>query len=269
VRELRVDENSTLGSIGWVTWFATVYCASAAVGTAVRTRSETHVEQVRRVATEEQLRMAQDLHDGVGHGLAVIAMQAGVALHVLESDPVGARRSLEAIRDTSRESLDLLRDELVRLSPLTGDAAPRSPRHRLAHLEALADRVRAGGLPVGLVVDADAEVGGGLPEVVEDAAYAVVQESLTNVLRHASASSAQVVVRRSEGDLEITVTDDGVGAVSGRPRPGNGITGMGITGMRARVESLDGTLEAGPVARAGPGRGFRVHARIPVEVGPR
>lgn len=195
--------------------------------------------------------MAQDLHDGVGHGLAVIAMQAGVALHVLDTDPGGVRRSLEAIRDTSRESLDLLRSELVRLAPITGSAAPRTPRSRLRDLDVLAARVRAGGLPVTLDVPP-----GTATEAAEEVGYAVVQEALTNALRHADAAAVHVSARRAGSDLEITVTDDGRGVP-----PGRSIDGMGVSGMRSRVETLGGTLEAGPA----PGRGFRVRALIPLE----
>jgi signal transduction histidine kinase len=255
VREARVDQNSTLGSIGWTTWFIAVSAAAAAVGMAVRNRRETRAEQVRRTATEERLRMAQDLHDGVGHGLAVIAMQAGVALHVLDRDPEAARHSLEAIRDTSRESLDALRAELVRLSPTEGTPAPRRPRNGLADLDVLATRVRAGGIQVALDVDPAVSTTGDLPIEVDAAAYVVVQEALTNVLRHANASSARVVVRRSATALEITVTDDGQ-----ETSPGTG-EGMGIPGMRSRVEALGGRLEAGPA----PERGFRVHAVVPVD----
>ena len=252
VRQLRVDDNTTLATIGWISWFVAVNSAAAALGMALRNRRETHAEQVRRTATEEQLRMAQDLHDGVGHGLAVIAMQAGVALHVLDRDPAAARRSLEAIRDTSKESLDSLRAELVRLSPSQGDPAPRRPRNGLADLEVLAARVRAGGVPVVLDV-APVE----LPAPVDAVGYAVVQEALTNVLRHADASSAHVVVRRTGAGLEISVTDDGHGAVG----PLGAGHGLGIPGMRSRVEALGGTLEAGPM----PDRGFRVRAVVPVE----
>jgi signal transduction histidine kinase len=255
VREARVDQNSTLGSIGWTTWFIAVSAAAAAVGMAVRNRRETRAEQVRRTATEERLRMAQDLHDGVGHGLAVIAMQAGVALHVLDRDPEAARHSLEAIRDTSRESLDALRAELVRLSPTEGTPAPRRPRNGLADLDVLATRVRAGGIQVALDVDPAVSTTGDLPIEVDAAAYVVVQEALTNVLRHANASSARVVVRRSATALEITVIDDGQ-----ETSPATG-EGMGIPGMRSRVEALGGRLEAGPA----PERGFRVHAVVPVD----
>ena len=252
VREVRVDLNSTVGSIGWSSWFVTVFSAAAALGTAVRNRRETRAEQVRRTATEEQLRMAQDLHDGVGHGLAVIAMQAGVALHVLDQDPAAARRSLEAIRDTSKESLDAIRAELVRLSPSQGEPAPRRPRNGLADLEVLATRVRAGGVQVRLDVAPVI-----VPAEVDATAYLVVQEALTNVLRHARATSVDVVVRRTNDHLDLTVTDDGDGPAS----PSDAGDGMGIPGMRSRLEALGGTLETGPAA----GRGFRVRAVIPVE----
>ena len=123
-----------------------VAATAASVGSLISSRQQTEHERLARVATEEQLRMAQDLHDGVGHGLAVIAMQAGVALHVLEKDPAAARQSLEAIRETSRESLDSLRAELSRLS----GAAPRTPRRGLADLDVLVERV---GAAAGLDVD--------------------------------------------------------------------------------------------------------------------
>jgi signal transduction histidine kinase len=258
VRELRADSDSTVGTVARLIWFTMVDTAPAALAVALRSRRETRAEQIRRTATEEQLRMAQDLHDGVGHGLAVIAMQAGVALHVLDQDPVAARRSLEAIRDTSKESLDALRAELVRLSPVQGDPAPRAPRNGLADLELLAARVGAGGVQVELDVDPAATAG--LPSEADPVGYLVVQESLTNVLRHAEATSARVRVRRTSGELEISVTDDGRAAHTAANPDGAG-QGMGIPGMRSRVEALGGTLEAGP----SPSGGFAVRALLPVE----
>jgi signal transduction histidine kinase len=251
VREARVDSTSALGTAARLIWFTMVDTAAAALAVALRSRRETRAEQTRRVATEEQLRMAQDLHDGVGHGLAVIAMQAGVALHVLDQDPGAARRSLEAIRDTSRESLEALREELVRLSPTSGRPAPRSPRNGLADLDVLADRVRAAGVQVRLDVDAAV-----VPADVDATAYVVVQEALTNVLRHAGASAAHVTVRLAGDHLEIVITDDGHATAS----PPDSGPGLGIPGMRARVEALGGTLEAGPLAD----RGFGVRAAIPL-----
>ena len=222
-----------------------VAVAAGALGTLVRTRAAASRDRTQRAATEERLRMAQDLHDGVGHGLAVIAMQAGAALHVLDKDPAKARANLEAIRATSKESLEALRTELARMS---GDAAARRPAPGLDDLDGLLDRVRGGGLAVERIGAVD-----GVPEPVSRAAYSVVQESLTNVLRHAHASRATVTLEHRDGALVVTVQDDGTGAAV---QDG----GMGISGMRSRVEALGGSLEAGP---AGPG--FRVRAVLPEE----
>jgi signal transduction histidine kinase len=194
--------------------------------------------------------MAQDLHDGVGHGLAVIAMQAGAALHVLDSDPARARASLEAIRATSKESLDALRAELVEMSGGTvGATAPRRPAPGLDDVAGLVDRVRAAGLRVDVVGSA-----GTAPTRVGEAVHGVVQEALTNVLRHARASRATVSFDRAlDAVLVVTVTDDGQGAAAvGEP-------GMGLEGMRARVESVGGRLQAGPAEV-----GFRVRAELPL-----
>jgi signal transduction histidine kinase len=219
--------------------------AAAAIATTVRARNEARADRAWRAASEEKLRMAQDLHDGVGHGLAVIAMQAGVGLHVLDRDPAATRATLEAIRDTSKEALAALRAEL---SQLAGDAAPRAPRRGLDDLEALATRVEAAGLAVERQVSLD----GSLPADVEAAAYAIVQESLTNVLRHARASRVVLVVERGDDTLVVVVTDDGLGgAVQDE--------GMGLTGMRERATALGGSLVAGPVAG-----GFEVRAVLPL-----
>jgi signal transduction histidine kinase len=228
--------------------------ASGAIATALRSRNEARAQRQRRAVSDERVRMATDLHDGVGHGLAVIAMQAGAALHVLDRDPEAARRNLEAIRAESKESLDLLRRQLARLTDTEAraDPAPRAPEHGLADLPALVERVRGGGLDVSLRLEATSA-----PAEVERAAYAVVQEGLTNVLRHAGASRAEVsVVSTSGAAMVVTVHDDGRGSdMPGKERR----SGMGIVGMRSRVEALGGTLEAGPEVR-----GFRLRASIPL-----
>jgi signal transduction histidine kinase len=235
---------SLAGNVAWFMWFVAVAFGAAAVGAAVRTRAENRSEQARRTATEEQLRMAHDLHDGVGHGLAVIAMQAGVALHVLDRDPAKARESLLAIRDTSRESLESLRAELSRLSTDPG-GGPRTVRNGLADLPGLVSRVRAGGLEVDLR-STEAQV----PEEVGAVAYLVVQEALTNVLRHSAATSARVEVASETGSVVVSVTDDGQG--------GEVSEGLGLGSMRSRVERLGGSVEVGPTPR-----GFEVRAVIP------
>jgi signal transduction histidine kinase len=239
--------DASLASVGGrVVLFLAVLAAAAAVGAAMRTRGETRREQARRAATEERLRMAHDLHDGVGHGLAVIAMQAGVALHVLERDPAKARDSLLAIRETSRESLDALRAELSRLATDPAAAAPRTAHSGLDDLPGLVGRVRAGGLQVDLrssEVEVSDEVG--------MSAYLVVQEALTNVLRHSDAVSARVDVSTVDGMLLVSVVDDGKG--------GDVQEGLGLQGMRTRVERLGGGLRVGPSDR-----GFEVRATFPV-----
>jgi signal transduction histidine kinase len=280
--------------------------ASTATSAAVGSRRAAVAERARSTASEERLRMAADLHDGVGHGLAVIAMQAGAALHVLDTDPAAVRASLEAIRATSKESLDTLRSHLAQLSELhagsggstgggsgaggsgagagarAGNAgagsagagngagsAPRTPAPGLADVPALVDRVRSGGLQVGLDLRVGLDGEDPPPVPVGRAAYAVVQEGLTNVLRHAAATRAEVTVHRAGDQLVVTVTDDGRGA-AGVPTGGPTQPGLGLVGMRSRVEKLGGTLQAGPVQageRVGAAErpsGFRVRARIPV-----
>lgn len=249
----------------WAIASLALFGAPLAIGAALKTRRESQADvraaQARRAVSEERLRMAQELHDSVGHGLAVIAMQAGVALHVLDRNPEKVRAALEAIRDTSRSSLDGLRAELqVLRSPVT-DAAPRSPVAGLAEVGILLDRIRAGGVEV--VADLDGASGGDLPPDVDVAAYRIVQESLTNVLRHAAATRAEVLIRRSGDELLVDVSDNGVG---GRP-PGppsepaeDDGSGTGIAGMRARAEAVGGRLQAGPRT----GGGFAVHARLPL-----
>jgi signal transduction histidine kinase len=232
--------------LGQSTVVVAIASAAAAIGSMVRSRAQTDTERMARAATEEQLRMAQDLHDGVGHGLAVIAMQAGVALHVLERDPAAARSALEAIRGTSKESLDSLRAELSKLS----GEAPRTPRRRLADVDVLVERMRATGLEVD--VRRTGEPRQPLPPDVDAATYMIVQESLTNVLRHASARLVVVGISVEVG-LTLTVTDDGRGG------PVND-EGMGLRGMRERAEALGGTLSAGPR----PGGGFEVIVELPL-----
>jgi signal transduction histidine kinase len=259
-------------------WGAIV-AAALAVGAAMRVRRESvagvRTEQARRVASEERLRMAQDLHDSVGHGLAVIAMQAGVALHVLDRSPEDARKAMEAVRATSRESLENLRAELEALrSP---GAAQRRPAPGLEDLDRLTERVRAGGVAVRVDVDPDLPA---LPPAVDAVAYRILQESLTNVLRHAGAAAARIRVGWQDGTLllEVTdtgvtdtgvtgVTDTGVTGVTGTGVTGTGVTdtgraggGSGIRGMRAQAEALGGTLHAGPQ----PAGGFAVAARLPL-----
>lgn len=253
-----------LGLLTWALVWSAVLAAPAAIGATIRTRSQSaaavHAEQARRAASEEQLRMAQDLHDAVGHGLAVIAMQAGVALHVLDRQPQRARESLEAIRDTSREALGGLRVELDRLRAPVDEAPRRRPGPGVADVQVLVDRMRAGGLDVRLEVTSIGE----LPADLDQAAYRIVQESLTNVLRHAGRATAEVRVTRSAGDLLIEVADTGSGGSAAPGSSADGAVGTGIEGMRSRAAVLGGGLVAGPRA----GSGFAVRAWLPITGSP-
>ena len=232
--------NDTVTS--WITWSAGWILLPVAAGVLMRLRKRSVVDVRERAVISERLRLAQEVHDVVGHGLSVIAMQAGVALYVLDKDPAKARASLEAIRDTSKEALDGLRSELDTLR----GSAPLTPTITLADIPALAARMREAGLEVSVEV---AEVE--LPDTCQLAVYRIVQESLTNVLRHSSPGvTASVRVYVVRGELVVHVTDTGT--------PSTFTEGHGITGMRSRAEALGGTLEVDG------SHGFAVIARIPL-----
>jgi signal transduction histidine kinase len=218
-----------------------------AIGTAVKVNRQAvareRAAEARRVADDERLRVAQEVHDVVGHGLAAITMRADIALHLLPTQPSQAEAALTAISATSREALDELR---TTLEVLRG-SSERTPVAGLARLAALADRITATGTPVRTVVTGDARP---LPPAVDLVAYRIVQESLTNVLRHAGPATAAVRVDYGAESLTIEVTDTGVG--------GDFTEGHGIAGMRERVTAVGGTFSASPRAT-----GFRVAAVLP------
>ncbi|WP_410813073.1 sensor histidine kinase [Micromonospora sp. 067-2] len=211
-------------------------------------------EQARRQADEERLRIAQEVHDVVGHGLAAISMQAEIALHLLPKRPEQAETALTAISRTSREALDELR---VTLGAVRRGAA-RDPVPGLARLPALRDRLAGAGLAVQLHVVGDPRE---LPAAVDLAAYRVVQEALTNVLRHAGVADAEVTVGYGCDEVTVEVADRGGGTDRIGTGPVGDQSGHGLAGMRERVDALGGRLVIGPR----PGGGFRVHARLPVE----
>jgi signal transduction histidine kinase len=219
-----------------------------AVGDVDRSRRDSMEEEARRRLGEERLRIARDVHDVVAHAMVAINVQAGVAAHLVDRDAEQARRALRAIKAASGEALDDLRAALGVLRE--GDAAPATrPAASLGDLDELAAGLRAAGVRVELDVADVAAV----PAAVQAASYRIVQEALTNVLRHAEASVARVSVTREDGALRVEVLDDGVGT------GGPGGSGSGVRGMRERAAALSGTLESGP---ADP-RGWRVLARLP------
>ncbi|MGC4793635.1 sensor histidine kinase [Micromonospora saelicesensis] len=222
-----------------------------------RTRAEearSRAEQARRQADEERLRIAQEVHDVVGHGLAAISMQAEIALHLLPKRPEQAEVALTAISRTSREALDELRVTLGAVRR----GAEREPVPGLARLPALRDRLAGAGLAVEVRVVGDPRE---VPAAVDLAAYRVVQEALTNVLRHAGVGSAEVTVDYRVDEVTVEVTDRGVGADRAGTAPADDEGGHGLAGMRERVAALGGRLTTGPRA----GGGFRVYAVLPVE----
>lgn len=228
-----------------------------ALGEAVRLRRQADRQAVedeaRRRIYEERLRIAREVHDGVGHSLAVINMQAGIALHVLARRPEQAHVALDAIKETSKQALEELRTTLAVFRRAEDVDGLRTPAAGLDQLETLLDALDPSGPPVQLTVGGDRR---SLPAAVDLAAYRIVQESLTNALRHADAASVHVHIGYRPDAVELTITDDGRGRPSAPPQPG----GHGITGMRERATAVGGTLEAGPRSAGG----FEVRARLPI-----
>ncbi|MCI4064744.1 sensor histidine kinase [Micromonospora sp. R77] len=240
-----------LGAMPTAAWVVVPF----AVGTTVRLVREgaarSRVDEARRLADAERLRVAREVHDVVGHGLAAIHLQAEVALHLLARRPEQAEAALTAISRTSKEALDELRVTLtvVRRDEPTDE---RAPTPGLAQLPRLRERLAGAGLPVTVAVTGEPRV---LPVAVDLAAYRIVQESLTNVLRHAGPATATVRLHHARSAVQVEVTDTGRGSV------GDPDAGSGLAGMRERVTALGGTFTAGPA----PGGGFRVSATLPVK----
>jgi signal transduction histidine kinase len=209
--------------------------------------------EARQRADEERLRIARDLHDVLAHNISLINVQAGVALHLNQELPEQARTALTAIKQASKEALGELRSVLDVLRR-TGDAAPRSPTPGLAQLGELVEGAAGAGLDIRLNVENEPRP---LPAAVDLAAYRIVQEALTNVMRHARATTVWVHVVHGDRDLTLRIEDDG------RATPGASRTppGKGIAGMQERAAALGGRV----VAEPRPGGGFRVAAHLPLE----
>jgi signal transduction histidine kinase len=252
--ELRVPVSGTAANIPFI-WVP--FCAALAAGRALRVREQRHAAErdasVRSAVAGERERIARELHDIVGHSVSVMVVQAGAAEDLLERDPARAREPLQAIQETGREAVAELRRML---GLLRGEAAAPAlaPQPGTAELDELVAQIGAAGLPVRLDIHGTPR---SLPPGIELAGYRIVQEALTNALKHAGAASATVSLRYGVQALEVEVLDDGSGgSVNGR--------GHGLIGMRERATLYGGELEAGP----GPDGGFRVRARLPVEAAP-
>jgi signal transduction histidine kinase len=238
-------------------WWGEAVRARRAYVAELRDRAEraerTREEEARRRVDEERLRIARELHDVVSHTIGVISVQAGVAAHLLQRRPDKAADSLAAIRQASDEALGELHAMLGVLRAGDDGGAPLTPAPGLADLDALVAQAAGAGVEVRVAVEGEPRR---LPSAVDLACYRVVQESLTNVVRHAGASRAEVTVTHRDDGVVVEVVDDGRGG------NGNG-SGQGIVGMRERARALGGTLEAGPRSEGG----FRVQASLPVERG--
>jgi signal transduction histidine kinase len=237
--------------------------AAAAAGDAMRLRrayhaglvatAESRAEAARaeaaRVVADERLRIARELHDVVAHSMSLIAVQAGVGAHLLHDDPAAAEKALTVIADTSSDALAQTRS-VIGLLRSGDDAQPSVPG--LAALEPLVQGVRDAGLPVDLRVEGAVR---DVPAAVDLAAYRIVQEALTNAVRHAPGRPVTVRLARDDAGLSVDVDGAGGGAT---PPAGTG-SGYGLVGLRERAHAVGGTFDAGPT----PDGGFRVTARLP------
>ncbi len=266
-----------MSGLGFAIWAAVLL----ALAEAVRGRREAaavwaraRAEERRRQAGEERLQIARDLHDGVAHQISLISVRAGVALHLLDGGGRAAaeeaRAALAAIRDASGEALTELRSALALLRA-EDEPAPRSPAPGLGGLGALADQWDGAGLLVAVT-----GTPGPLPSAVDQAAYRVVQEALTNVSQHSVATRADIDLTRDGEQLIVTVVDPGPARRTGRDRSGPDEDavpddlvlaatsgGRGLVGMRERVAALGGAVVAGPLPQPGT-EGWRVRAVLPV-----
>jgi signal transduction histidine kinase len=230
-------------------------------------RAREQLAEARRAISEERLQIARELHDVVAHTMSLIAVQAGVANYVVKTHPEEAARALSSIEETSRGALGEMR---ALLGVLRADATQsdhgaeagscdpgRLPAPGLADLDSLVERTAEAGVRV------DLEVRGERPGVsagLDLAVYRVIQEALTNVIKHAATDSCRVAVTYRKDALTLEVTDDGKGAGWNGGGHDSPAAGHGIVGMRERVVMYGGTFDAGPR----PGRGFRVTARLPL-----
>ncbi len=255
-------EPNTQGAVWLVAWLSLIM----AVGEAARSHQErlrqvqeraalaeaTREEEARRRAVEERMRIARELHDVLAHRISTVTIQAGVAAHLIDRDVDQARAALLAIRETSRGVLVEMRSTLGMLRRVDEDEPPTDPVPGMADLDSLVRDAEANGVDIALdVVDVPAT----LPASLDLAVYRIVQESLTNVIRHSGATRAWVRVVHECGEVAVEVRDDGRGAPP-EPFP----QGNGLLGMRERVAAVNGTFEA----RGADDGGFVASARLPL-----
>jgi signal transduction histidine kinase len=241
-----------------------VVVAEWALAEALRSRRAAIAHASRQATEREQARLARELHDVIAHSVSVIVVQAAAGDDVFDHHPAAAREALRSIESTGREALAELRRLLAATAP-RDEAEERRPQPALDRLDELAEPLRAVGLTVGIHRVDDGIV---VPAGVQLSAYRIIQEALTNVLRHANASTIDVRIQASDNLLDVSVTDDGTArAALMAPTAEAGETaetggpGRGLAGMRERARLLGGALEAG----RRPEGGFRVQAWLPLQ----
>jgi len=207
-------------------------------------------EQARLAVAEERARIARELHDVVGHSVSVMTVQASGVRRLLRPDQEREREALLVVERTGREALAEMR-RMVGVLRRPEEAPALAPQPSLEHLDRLVEQAREAGLPVELRIEGEPVA---LPAGIDLTAYRLVQEGLTNAIKHANANRAEVIVHYTNGGIEVMISDDGKGV-------GNGDGGgHGLVGMRERVSVYGGELDAGPQA----GGGYRLHAKLPL-----
>jgi signal transduction histidine kinase len=260
-----VAHNDPLGGIGnfvftsivftvaWTIGFALsrkFYEADVARERAARAGRERE-ERARLAVSDERARIARELHDVVGHSVSVMTVQASAARRLLRPHQEKEREALLVVEQTGREALAEMR-RMVGVLRRPEEAPALAPQPSLQHLDKLVQQAREAGLPVELRIEGTPEQ---LPSGVDLTAYRLVQEGLTNALKHARAHRAEVLVRYGDGHVELAVSDDGPGGGGDGDKGGHG-----LVGMRERVSVYGGEFEAGPRV----GGGYRLRARLPV-----
>ena len=243
-----------------IVFYALLLGAPWSVGRAVRgwrlsdSRLKQQEAQAEAAIVEERARIARELHDVIAHSISVMVLQARGGRHVLQFEPADAREAFATIEQTGHQALEEMRRLLGMLR--TSDEVPAlAPQPSLKELDRLVEQVQAAGLPVEVVVEGEARE---LPPSLDVSAYRIVQEALTNILKHAGPARARVILRYHASDLELEIGDDGSGTgdVAG--------PGYGLIGMRERVSIYGGELQAGRRAQGG----FTLRVRLPLASAP-